>query len=58
VNAERKINLLTFLLAVTTTVLLAISSASSASLFDYSRSTDEELFRVLVAVAGAFKEMG
>jgi hypothetical protein len=59
VNAERKINLLSFLLAVTTTtVLLAISSASSASLFDYSRSTDEELFRVLVAVAGAFKEMG
>ena len=57
-NAERKINLLPFLLAVTTTVLLAISSASSASLFDYSRSTDEELFRVLVAVAGAFKEMG
>ena len=57
-NAERKINLLSFLLAVTTTVLLAISSASSASLFDYSSSTDEEPFRVLVTVAGAFKEIG
>jgi len=52
-------NLLSFLLAVTTTtVLRAISSASSASLFDYSYSTGEELFRVLVTIAGAFKEMG
>ena len=58
-NAERKINLLSFLLEVTTTtVLLAISSASSAALFDYSSSTDEEPFRVLVTVTGAFKEMG
>jgi len=59
VNAERKINLLSFLLEVTTTtVLLAISSASSASLFNYSSSKDEELFRVLVTVTGAFKEIG
>jgi hypothetical protein len=33
----------------------AISRASSASLFDDS-STGEEPFRVLVTVAGAFKE--
>ena len=50
-KAERKISLLWFLLALTTTLLPAISSASSKSLFDDSR-TSEELFRVLVIVVG------
>jgi hypothetical protein len=50
-KAERKISLLWFLLALTTTLLPAISSASSTSLFDDS-SRGEELFRVLVTVVG------